>query len=265
MPAELRFLLEPFRLTEPQDVTDLAAICPRGVVIFIDTLNRAAPGADENSSRDMGSIIEGAKNLQGLTGGLVVLIAHTGKDATKGLRGHSSLFAALDAAILVERSGDNRTWKVEKAKDGEDGATHGFRLEGVIVGTDEFGEEVTSAVVVSDHSATNSDKPLTGNRALALQAFHHSALTNSVVAEDGSFIGVPVDAWRQAFYELLSSDSSNDAKRKAFNRARNDLIEVGALAVENEFCRKAGQHANIENALLATTAGAQRDMSRTRA
>lgn len=258
MPDDLGFMLAPFRITEPQDVADLAAICPPGVVIIIDTLNRAAPGADENSSRDMGAMIEGAKNLQRRTGGLVILVAHTGKNAEKGLRGHSSLFAALDAAIMVERTSDARTWRIDKAKDGEDGATHGFKLESVVIGTDDFGEEVTSAVVVSDHNATNSDKPLTGNRRLALQTFHEAANSHSVLAEDGSFAGVPLEAWRQAFYR--ASPAENDvAKRKAFNRARNDLIEIGALAVSDSLYRIAGEHSNTGNALIATTAKAHRD------
>ena len=72
---------------------------PPGAVVFLDTLNRAAPTADENSSKDMGEILSAAKLLQSLINGLVVLVHHTGKDATKGLRGHSSLFAALDAAV----------------------------------------------------------------------------------------------------------------------------------------------------------------------
>jgi hypothetical protein len=64
----------------------------------------------------MGEILEAAKRLQSLTGGLVVLVHHTGKDATKGLRGHSSLFAAMDAAVEVSRDGDRREWKVAKAR-----------------------------------------------------------------------------------------------------------------------------------------------------
>lgn len=260
MPDSLRFLLDPFRITEPQDVADLAAICPPGVVVIIDTLNRASPGADKNSSRDMGAMIEGAKNLQRLTAGLVILVAHTGKNAKKGLRGHSSLFAALDAAIAVERTAEARTWRIDKAKDGEDGATHGFKLESVVIGTDDFGEEATSAVVVSDHNATNSDKPLTGNRRLALQTFHEAANTHGILADDSSFVGVPIAAWREAFYRASPAEN-DDAKRKAFNRARNDLIELGALAVQNDVYRKAGENSNIENALLATTAKANRDMS----
>jgi hypothetical protein len=53
LPEGLRMMLQPFKLTEPQDVADLAAVVPAGAVLFLDTLNRAAPTADENSSRDV--------------------------------------------------------------------------------------------------------------------------------------------------------------------------------------------------------------------
>jgi hypothetical protein len=132
LPSGPRLVLQPFRLTDPQDVPDLAAAAltaGAGAVTMLDTLNRAAPEADENASADMGRIIEAAKNLQRLTAGLVVLVHHSGKDAANGLRGHSSLFAALDAAVEVTREGDRREWKTAKAKDGQDGATHPFRLE----------------------------------------------------------------------------------------------------------------------------------------
>ena len=69
LPAGLHMVLQPFKLTEPQDVKDLASVVPAGAVVFLDTLNRAAPTADENNSKDMGEILEAAKRLQRLTDG----------------------------------------------------------------------------------------------------------------------------------------------------------------------------------------------------
>ncbi len=155
LPDDLHMVLQPFQLTDPRDVLDLARVVPKGAVLFIDTLNRAAPTADENSSKDMGEILTAAKRLQTLIDGLVVLVHHTGKDATKGLRGHSSLFAAMDAAVEVSRDGDARTWKVAKAKDGEDGNAHPFRLKVETLGCDEYGDPMTSCVVVTDTNATD--------------------------------------------------------------------------------------------------------------
>ena len=183
LPADLHMVLQPFKLTEPQDVQDLAAVVPAGAVVFLDTLNRAAPTADENSSKDMGEILSAVKRLQSLINGLVVLVHHTGKDATKGLRGHSSLFAALDAAVEVSRDGERRVWKVAKSKDGQGGDAHPFKLQIETLGTDDHGDAVTSCVVVRDHAAQDVRAvklPQGGNQRLvfdALQPLFKDGLT----------------------------------------------------------------------------------------
>lgn len=161
LPSDDRLQLlvnDPFKLTEPQDVEDLAAEVPAGAVVIVDTLNRAAPESDENSSRDMGLILEAAKRLQALTGGLVVLVHHTGKDESKGLRGHSSLFAALDAVVTVSRDGDRREWKMGKSKDGADGEAHTFKLQVETLGFDEYGDPLTSCVVMPTNEPPKEPK-----------------------------------------------------------------------------------------------------------
>lgn len=173
LPDGLRMMLQPFKLTEPQDVKDLAAVVPAGAVVVVDTLNRAAPTADENSSRDMGEILEAAKTLQAACNGLVLLVHHTGKNAAAGLRGHSSLFAAMDAAIEVSRDGDRREWKVAKSKDGQDGAAHPFKLQIEVLGVEETGEAITSCVVVRDTAAQDVRAvklPQGGNQRVILDA-----------------------------------------------------------------------------------------------
>lgn len=154
--GRFRFILQPLDIRKPADRADLIAAAQAAGysdgVLCIDTLNRAAPGADENDSAAMGEIIAAAKALQSDLGGLVLLIHHTGKDASKGLRGHSSLHAALDAALEVTRDGDRREWRTAKAKDGNDGLAHPFRLEVIDLGTDGDGEAVTSCCIVPEES-----------------------------------------------------------------------------------------------------------------
>ncbi|WP_167759712.1 AAA family ATPase [Massilia horti] len=152
MPDTLRFIAQQFDLTVATDVEELAiAIRSAGGangLIVLDTLNRATPGSDENSSKDMGVIIANTKALQQLTGGMVLLVHHTGKDESKGMRGHSSLFAAMDCVIGVV-TGKGLSWTVAKSKDDVTGTLHGFRLEQVVVGEDEDGSDITSCVAVS--------------------------------------------------------------------------------------------------------------------
>lgn len=252
MPDSVRFLLQPFRLTDPQDVADLAAVCPPGCVVFIDTLNRAAPGMDENSSRDMGAVIEGAKTLQRLIGGLVVLVAHTGKDSAKGLRGHSSLFAALDAAVLVNRDDSARSWKVDKAKDGRDGETHYFRLNVVEIGIDEDGDAITSCVVVPEEApASPGGKPLNAIQKLAMESFREACRSNGSVDAGGNFLGINREAWRPVFYRLHVEAPSDEARRKAFERVRKELVERGELVEENNVYRLGGLAGKLAEACIA--------------
>lgn len=171
LPAGLRFVMQPLSLLEGEDVTDLAdavnACGGAGGLLILDTLNRAAPGADENSSVDMGRIIDAAKTLQGKCGGLVLPVHHSGKDAARGLRGHSSLLAALDASIEVVKLETRREWRMDKAKDGKGDAAHPFRLETVVVGEHEDGEPVTSCAVVPEQSmgeVRRARPPASGNQ-----------------------------------------------------------------------------------------------------
>lgn len=104
---EAIFLTRPWRLNDWDSVEGLAHHVQQsgGVdVIFIDTLNRAIPGSDENLSTDMGVVIKHSNRLIELTGAAVVLTHHIGKAKERGPRGHSSLYAALDTCIMVDQA-----------------------------------------------------------------------------------------------------------------------------------------------------------------
>lgn len=232
LPSAMAFLMQPFKISDPQDVVDLASVAQQGSVIFIDTLNRAAPTADENSSRDMGQILEGAKALQAATGGLVVLIHHTGKDASKGARGHSSFFAALDGAVSVERGKTGRSWSVAKAKDGEDGLSYPFRLKRHVLGVDLDGDEISSCTVERDSGNVFSlPKPQGLNQQAALIAIK-SAIN---AAKDIGRGGCPqatrcIQADAAVLHIVTTLGHTEKNKRK--NRARtllNDLVKGGYL------------------------------------
>lgn len=177
LPDHLRFVTQPLDLRQTEDVADLCeavlAAGGRDGLLVIDTLNRAAPGADENSSVDMGRLIEACKDAQRRLGGMVLLVHHTGKDGAKGLRGHSSLYAALDAAIEVSRNGARREWSVAKSKDDADGERQAFVLREMVLCDDEHGTPVTSCVVEADDSAEAvrcMRLPQGGNQRIALDA-----------------------------------------------------------------------------------------------
>ncbi len=153
LPSTFRIVTERISLLTTDAMRFAEAINLNGFqdgVIVIDTLNQSAPEADENTSSDMGTIIKNAQILQKETNSLVILVHHTGKDASRGARGHSSFIAALDAGIELRKTLSGREWMVSKSKDGEDGISHPFRLEQVFLGKDADGDDVTSCVVQPD-------------------------------------------------------------------------------------------------------------------
>lgn len=245
LPENVQFVLDDFYIGA--DVERLAKSIPTGSLIVIDTMNAVSAGLAENDVVDMGIIISNCKQLQKLTSGLVCLIHHCGKDAAKGLRGHTSLIAALDAAIEVDRRGNNRVWKVVKNKDGQDGQAYKFTLNIRVVGKDAYGDDVTScSVFASEEPARQEVKPLTPAQRYGLESLEAALQAEGKAA-------VHVDVWRDHFYEKSTADSQ-EGKKKAFQRVRTDLKEIGKIFVTDDF---------YSTSAITGTAGHKRDISGT--
>lgn len=227
LPNNFFMMPQSWSIVTKKDVIDLASVIPANSVIIIDTQNRAAPMIKETTSEDMGAVIEGARVLETMTGGTVGLIAHTGKDVSKGVRGHSSQLAAMDAAIEVSRSGALRAWKSVKVKDGIDGETGKFMLEVIEQGVDEDGDRVTSCVLnllVDEHSDT-AGFDLNESQAAAWE----SIKSLSADATNGE---VSISAW-QAQY-AIQLDIENDKKAKnRFYIARKELVKMHLVIPSN--------------------------------
>ena len=153
-------------LRKPDQVDELIAqlltMNGTGAVICIDTLAQAFAGLDENSS-EMGAVIEVAEALSAGVGGVAMVVHHTGKDESAGMRGWSGLPAAMDFAIeckFAKASGahkDDREFVLAKVKDGEDGRAFRFRLATVPLGLDEDREPITSLAVMPIAPLTHED------------------------------------------------------------------------------------------------------------
>lgn len=232
LPTTAKFVFNDLRLTQPEDVTELAdRIGKNGGadVIFIDTLACAMAGGDENSSRDMGLAISGAKALQRATGGLVVLIHHTGKDASRGLRGHSSLNAALDASIEVKRHEDYRSWKLVKSRDSEDGVQGAFLLEPVEVRIDSKGRPVNSIVVVPTDlpdEPERPDAPAHKNQRLALTRLQAYFEVQDAI-EDPEMVGLNREEAIEVVKEVMEVGPRHRKLRAA--EAIDGLVKGGFL------------------------------------
>jgi hypothetical protein len=118
-PNDVYWLREAVNMYEPtasQELIDAGRIGQFDLII-IDTLARASVGAEENSARDAGILIDNMDQLRVAAGGACVLVIHhTGKDATLGGRGSSAFRGAMESEIEVSGGLTNLTLKNTKQK-----------------------------------------------------------------------------------------------------------------------------------------------------
>ncbi|MGF3022670.1 AAA family ATPase [Methylobacterium aquaticum] len=226
-------------------------------LLVIDTFAAATPGADENAGKDVGAIRRRCKRIEQELGCAVLLVHHKNASGTKA-RGHTSMFAdvenVLDVSLVM--TGPEKTAVplkdingrkvreavVTKLKDGEDGTKFRFVLEGVQLGVDEDGDDVTSCVIrppdMGDVEPSPDEKAAPDARLPRRQYIMLKAIEDALKAHgqmpapDGVPVpnNVPVVEWR-IVRDLFSArwfedDQPDEEKRKAaLRRAWKDAGE----------------------------------------
>jgi RecA-family ATPase len=99
-------------------------------VLVIDTLHTATVAAEENSSTDMGKVLQCCRLASESLGCAVILVHHTNKSGTAE-RGSSSLRGAMDFMLEIRKAseeGTNAILSCSKSKDGEQWPDQSFNL-----------------------------------------------------------------------------------------------------------------------------------------
>jgi len=225
-------------------------------LIVIDTLARAFGGGNENSSEDMGAFITSCGHLQEEFKSALLVIHHSGKDAAKGLRGHSSLLGAVDTELeLLRFDGQQKgILTVSKQKDGEDGLRFGFEMVEVDIGQDREGslslDETRKSLAVSpsdealksradETRKVGLDRTGKGKKqAIAVDALRDALNTKGVhwKVSIGIRKCIKVEHWREAFAQKMGSDETgSSAFRAAWKRVRSDSGRPPAVHIEGEW------------------------------
>ena len=228
------FLTRPWRLNDRDSVEDLAHHVNQagGVdVIFIDTLNRATPGSDENHSTDMGMVIAHANLLINLTGAAVVLTHHTGKAKERGPRGHSSLYAALDTCLMVDETASGmRTVELIKTRQGPGGKKYYFTIENIALGEDDYGLPVVGPALTEVEGSSEVEKAATAH---PLTPQQKEALVALTLHMQNGLNGEPLEGInRDEALEVVKAAFSAVSTKHRSTRAReaiDALIEAGRL------------------------------------
>lgn len=131
----------------------------KAALIVGDTLARLSAGSNENSGEDVGIVVKHFDHIRAQTGAHFTLIHHSGKDAAKGARGHSSLRAAVDCEIEVTDTPTGRCAEITKQRDlATKGERIGFTLKPVTLGLTKWGKPATSCIVEPNEAPAKVSK-----------------------------------------------------------------------------------------------------------
>lgn len=96
-------------------------------LVIIDTLARCSLGAEENSAKDAGQLVDALDQIRRATAATVIAVHHSGKDFERGARGSTALRGAMDTELAVTAAGQTLTIRTTKQKDAAEG--HPIQLE----------------------------------------------------------------------------------------------------------------------------------------
>ena len=242
---DIRIIDRPPNLMEMQDALDLAKAikrCGPVGVVFIDTLAQVTPGANENAGEDMGTLTYHCRLIAQATGAVVILVHHTGKDAGKGARGHSSLRAACDFMIEIVNFGKSRIASVYKMKDGEQGAEYGFELTDVMLDEmDDDCELITTCVI------THTDKAAPAKLQSGQNRDHSRAMADRIMAALERLGGVSSVPERVPYESLIAAvkdmmvppePGKKDRRGQYVREGIQRMVDEGELENVNGFVQK---------------------------
>jgi hypothetical protein len=249
---DVPFYLQTMTLNLFKDYVELVAVIRetlgvvKPVAVVLDTLNRSLAGS-ESSDTDMTNYIRAADAIRDAFDCSVLIVHHCGINDSRP-RGHTSLTGAADAQLAVKKDGGgNHFVTVEFMKDGTDGDEIAFQLPQVEVGIDEDGEPITSCVVAESDAtkakSTKKGRSLAKGAQIALTALQEAVLEAGETAPASNHIPAQVRIVTKKMWKeyacargVAGEDTTEDAKRKAFNRAFITLVAEKVVGTWQDQC-----------------------------
>lgn len=194
-------------------------------LVVVDTVSQTYAG-EENSANEMAGYLRTlGESFRDLWGCAVLLIHHSGHQATERPRGSSAIAANVDFLLGSHRDEKEMlaTLSCLKQKDDEPFADQTFAVRVFELGTDADGDAITS--LVARHLSTEKEvrEAIVGEQAAGRSG--RAQLLLGLVQT-----GVTEKDLRHAFYRELGGIDA-DAKKKAFYRARDWAVQHGLIEI----------------------------------
>lgn len=211
---------EPMNLADGRSIAEMEEFVRevRPALIIFDTLSRMSAGADDNSSKDMGIVIENADRLRRASGACVLIIHHTGWQNKERGRGSSAVYAALTTDIRLSKEMVLSVTKQKEAKPAED-----LQLRLVEVPIEGFDDETSCVVEDGELIVTNT---------VRLNTWYNDSHEQAMVAlkEIVKAGGVSNGEWMKNWKERTGKFKSD----AMFNKLAKELLLHGMVITNGE-------------------------------
>jgi hypothetical protein len=218
--------------------------CKTGVVI-IDTYAKgiAAGGGDENSAKDQNVTLANLRRVQEETGVHIAIVGHTGKDEGKGARGSNAFVGDVDMMVQFSGDKDQRVATIIKNNDGAEGLLTRYKLEVAVLGQDDDGDDITTAIISADKMDSAKDinrAKLNNTQQRAMELLERAIIDEGrdvpVSSEYPQGVGkmVTLEVWKVCCVKGgLSAAGTEASSAKAFRRAVIDLSAMHRIGIWN--------------------------------
>lgn len=209
------------------------------VLVVVDIFGGSMVGP-ETKDETARAWVHGVQRIIRECGVTVLTIAHTGWADETRARMHTHFWGSFDTRLKVEGNKDARTTvlAVDRHKDDDSTGQWGFRLD-VASGPDGTS---TLVPVLDDIVAEEKANRISGKPLIALQALDEALVEKGRRINSPNLPACPVvelDQWREYCHRHGLSDGTAEARKKAFQRAKDRLHEQGAIRVFDGFVWRA--------------------------
>lgn len=194
-------------------------------LVVVDTLSQTYSG-EENSANEMAAYLrELGVCFREVWRCAVLLIHHSGHNATERPRGSSAIPANVDVLMGVHRDEKEMlaTLSNPKQKDGDEQPDSTFALKAVEIGKDADGDPITS--LVAWHLSSNDE---IASAVLAEQQAGRGGRDHLFLALVQN--GMREKELRQLFYDGIN-ESKPDTRKHAYQRARDKAVKAGLIEI----------------------------------
>lgn len=220
VPASIDLTADAWRVV---DAAQSRGVTP--ALVIVDTLSQTYAG-EENSANEVAAYFrELGTRFRELWGCAVLILHHTGHNATERPRGSSAMRANLDFMLGVHRDEKEMlaTLSCAKQKDGDPFSDTSFSVSQFTLGTDDDGDPITS-LVARHLSSVEEIQEVMDTEKRAGRGGHNQLLLSLLQN------GQKESELRSTFYADCGIDTA-EARKKAYQRARAWLTGQGLMEV----------------------------------